>query len=98
MKPVEITPASNRPHRDEDDGLTHKIKIGVHSKISALPSTGSRSSSAQSYGSRSLSSARARCTLLDRVDSEGARLANARARGTLLGRAEELVSALEHEQ
>ena len=27
MKTDEITPVSNRPHRDEDDGLTPKVKI-----------------------------------------------------------------------
>ena len=27
MKTVKITPVSKRPHRDEDDGLTHKLKI-----------------------------------------------------------------------
>ena len=27
--PVILMPVSNRPHRDEDDGLTHKVKIGT---------------------------------------------------------------------
>ena len=27
MKTIEIAPVSNKPHRDEHDGLTHKLKI-----------------------------------------------------------------------
>ena len=31
-----MMPVSNRAHRDEDDGLTHKVRIGFNSKISLI--------------------------------------------------------------
>ena len=34
MKTIEIAPVSNKPHRDEDDGLIHKLKIAGLFKIS----------------------------------------------------------------
>ena len=32
MPVIYLIPVSNRSHRDEDDGLTHKLKIGISSK------------------------------------------------------------------